>query len=250
MFGFKDSIRYVRGGYNQLGLKKDVKDKRDFVNVGASIKERHDLKPYSSFVKDQGSMNSCTAHAAMLVFEMEQRINNKRWQIEGSEQHNYYNSRIMCGLFPADKGSYLRHTCKAMHQLGVCPEKLMPYIDGKPNYEPGIFTNSFAKFWKIKSYIRQLDIEAIKNSIEADHPVLLGVPIYNNWIGLKVKDIPLPDGTTIGGHAIVIIGFDDAQQSFHIQNSWGTGWGKYGLAWLPYKYFEEVSWFDAWSIRL
>ena len=232
-----------------LGLKKDKKDVRDHLSKNFTTITRHLLSEHSSFVKSQRVMNSCTAHSAMLVFEMEQRINDSWWKIEGSEQHNYYYSRIDSGIFPDDGGSYLRSACKIMHQVGVCPEKLMPYIDYKPNYHPGIFANSFSRFWKIKEYTRQIDLDSIKEAITNNHPVLLGIPVFNNWRGLIKNIIPLPSGRTIGGHAITVIGFDDSLGLF-IQNSWGTNWGVNGKAWLPYEYLDNVSWFDAWSLQL
>jgi len=249
MFGFEHSKRIVHNDFEKLGLKKDSEDDRDHINNLSASLEKKDLKQYASFVKQQGSMQSCTAHAAMLVYEMEQRINNKRWQIEGSEQHNYYYSRILSGLFPGDKGSYLRDACKVMNRIGVCPEKLMPYIDTNPNYPPRIFADSFAKFWRIKEYVRQASLESIKQSIEDEHPVLLGIPTYNGWFGLKEANIPLPTGRSRGGHAITIIGYDDRRKAFHIQNSWGARWGKFGRAWLPYEYFDMIPWWDAWAVK-
>ena len=253
VFGFEKQIRIITGDKKRLGVKKDKKDRRDFLGSGMTDKPKIDLGIYASTIKNQGVMNSCSGHAAILVFEMERKIRHgKHWWIDGSEQHNYYYSRKLNGLFPKDVGSYLRDACKVMHKIGVCPEKLMPYIDYLPNYKPGLFTNSFANFWKIKKYIRQTSINTIKNSLYHKHPVMLGVPVWKEFLTLREKDVPLPDTNkkSLGGHAITIIGYDDRQKAFHIQNSWRTTWGKFGRAWLPYKYLEMVPWWDAWSIRI
>ena len=37
-----------------------------------------------------------------------------------------------------------------------------------------------------------------------------------------------------GGHAIVIVGWDDNKRAWRIKNSWGTGWGEGGYAWIKY----------------
>ena len=128
----------------QATLKKDEEDIRDHLLMGSTADKRIILKEYSSLVKNQGSANSCTAHAAVLVYEMEQRINSRRWVIDGSEQFNYYYGRKLGNLFPDDGGAYLRDTCKAMKSYGVCPEKLMPYNAKNINYNPGVFAYAFS----------------------------------------------------------------------------------------------------------
>jgi C1A family cysteine protease len=35
-------------------------------------------------------------------------------------------------------------------------------------------------------------------------------------------------------HAITIVGWDDAKESYLIKNSWGTGWGDNGYVWIKY----------------
>jgi len=39
--------------------------------------------------------------------------------------------------------------------------------------------------------------------------------------------VPLPkmSESNLGGHAVLAIGYDDAKQSFLVQNSWGDVWG-------------------------
>ena len=42
-----------------------------------------------------------------------------------------------------------------------------------------------------------------------------------------------------GGHAVVIIGYDDATQRFLVQNSWGPNWADGGFFGFPYQYFGD-----------
>ena len=39
------------------------------------------------------------------------------------------------------------------------------------------------------------------------------------------------------GHALLAIGYDRAQETFIILNSWGSGFGDNGYFYLPYKWF-------------
>jgi hypothetical protein len=46
-----------------------------------------------------------------------------------------------------------------------------------------------------------------------------------------------------------IVGFDDGQQAFKVQNSWGTQWGEQGFAWIAYDLMlNQEKWIAANSL--
>lgn len=236
------------------GCNKDEKDTRDFkakaVLLPQILPKRIWLKPWTSSVKQQGIMSSCSAHAAVLVYELSRNMIAMPAP-EGSELYLYYWARHYDGSFPEDGGTRGRDIMKALYKQGCCPEKLMPYDDRKPMITPPMFANDFAKFFKIKTYTRLTEINQIKQSLAENKPVWLGVPIWSSWMTVDTNiPLPHPNARAIGGHAIAIIGYDDDKQAFYIQNSWGNRWANNGFAWLPYKYFDKISWWDAWQISL
>ena len=66
----------------------------------------------------------------------------------------------------------------------------------------------------------------------------------------ETGNIPFPKKGehTVGGHAVVAIGYDDKAKAFIIRNSWGRSWGVKGYGTLPYAYFEEALADDCWCI--
>jgi C1A family cysteine protease len=239
-----------------LGAKQDPLDTRDHpagIGTLGELPSYTSLKPYCSPVKRQGSANSCTAFAAINAYEMETNMACDQ-VILGSEAYNYLNSRQNAELYPQDQGSYLREACKVLYQLGNCPSKLMPYDDTKINAEPGLFCDSFAKMFKIKSYERIYSVIGIKQSLAEGHPVMIALPVFqeifavDDTIPLPKGTIPLPKGTAIGGHAMVIVSYDETTKCFEVLNSWGTNWGIAGYAQMPYDYIYKVDWFDAWKM--
>lgn len=47
----------------------------------------------------------------------------------------------------------------------------------------------------------------------------------------------MPDVTReslAGGHAVLAVGYDDAEERFLVRSSWGTGWGRAGYCTMPY----------------
>jgi hypothetical protein len=53
----------------------------------------------------------------------------------------------------------------------------------------------------------------------------------------------------MGGHAVAIVGYDDATETYLIRNSWGEGWGDGGYFHMPYSYLEcDQLAFEFWTI--
>ena len=52
----------------------------------------------------------------------------------------------------------------------------------------------------------------------------------------------------IGGHAVMAVGYNDAQQEFIFRNSWGADLGDHGYFYLPYSYVTSYA-SDYWVIR-
>lgn len=48
------------------------------------------------------------------------------------------------------------------------------------------------------------------------------------------------------GHAVALVGYDDARGAFKLRNSWGASYGDKGYAWIPYDEFAVYAW-EAWS---
>jgi C1A family cysteine protease len=65
-----------------------------------------------------------------------------------------------------------------------------------------------------------------------------------------VVPMPAPREHVLGGHAVLAVGYDDAEQRFDVRNSWGDQWGNGGYFTMPYAYLTERSLSsDFWTIR-
>jgi C1A family cysteine protease len=53
------------------------------------------------------------------------------------------------------------------------------------------------------------------------------------------------------GHAVLAVGYDNAQRRFIVRNSWGSKWGMRGYFTMPYDYLinRRLSQ-DFWTIRV
>lgn len=64
--------------------------------------------------------------------------------------------------------------------------------------------------------------------------------------------VPMPalHEKALGGHAVLLVGYDDAAQRFLVMNSWGTSWGMQGFFTIPYAYVTSRLASDFWAIKV
>jgi peptidoglycan/LPS O-acetylase OafA/YrhL len=74
--------------------------------------------------------------------------------------------------------------------------------------------------------------------------MVFGFAVFKSFespIVTKTGEIPYPrkNEVMLGGHAAMLVGYDDKKQCFIIRNSWGTKWGLKGYGWISYKYILD-----------
>lgn len=68
----------------------------------------------------------------------------------------------------------------------------------------------------------------------------------------KTGVVPLPklSEQMLGGHAVAVVGYDDAAGRFIGRNSWGAKWGQQGYFTIPYEYWTNPNLAaDFWQIQ-
>lgn len=89
-------------------------------------------------------------------------------------------------------------------------------------------------------FIDPTDLDTIKGEIAKGNPVIFTLELAKSFMQFRSSGVyhrRLSEPTNAGFHAMVLIGYDDQIQAFHLQNSWGTGWGDVGYADISYDTF-------------
>jgi C1A family cysteine protease len=73
--------------------------------------------------------------------------------------------------------------------------------------------------------------------------------IFDNFDSEKMRttgilELPTPTSSLMGGHAVVIVGYDNVKKCFKIRNSWGSSWGLSGSFYVPYEFMLNPNWAD------
>jgi C1A family cysteine protease len=217
--------------------------------TASKLPTKVDLRPKLPACYDQGNLGSCTANAlcAAVVYD--------NAAIKGSRLFLYYNERKIENTISQDAGAYLYDGVKALQTYGICPEAEWPYTISKFATKPtqNCYTDALKhKALTVNSIPNTL--ASMKNMLVAGFPFVIGFAVYSSFESNAVTKtgivpMPKPNEQLLGGHAVLVCGYDDSRQKFIVRNSWGTAWGDKGYFYMPYAYFTDsnlVS--DLWAI--
>jgi C1A family cysteine protease len=150
----------------------------------------------------------------------------------------------------ADNGLQINNAMNFLLNDGAIPLSVMPYNDKDFLTKPTADQKSRAAAYKLKSWGRvPITLDAMRAFLAYKNPLVIGMTVDGNMTsgtekyGAEAGWKTYNPATERGGHAMIIVGYDDAKQAFKVQNSWGENWGNKGFFWLSYdllKYIREV----------
>ena len=243
--------------YNEASFKLEH-------NIDATKAAPAVLNLVTPAVRDQGQIGSCTGFAGSEAYEITYNYTHGAFPPLVSPAFLYYEERvnILHQKITADNGADMVNIGQALEKYGITSETLMPYPSGDKTtaYKtpPTSAALSYALGYEAhtQTLINTGDTAAVKNCLRANIPVYFGFNVYDNtrtyayFEGLNTTSYTYNPLTTagklvsgvslLGGHANVIVGYDDTKKAFYVENSWSTSWGKAGYYYLPYTVFSST----------
>jgi len=118
------------------------------------------------------------------------------------------------------------------------------------------------EFAQVVKYARlKRDLTVLRGCLAEGYPFSLGISLFERSFvkNAEVKRtgiVPMPGqgDREHGGHAVLVVGYDEARRVFIVRNSWGGRWGDGGHFYLPYDFFthrvagRSLAW-DFWTLR-
>ncbi len=193
-------------------------------------------RSYVSSVKNQGSCGSCWAFAACGALESLREIHNDtECAIENlSEQF-----LVSCckGNSGCDGGNPTK-TANCLRDTGTVSEICFPYTaaddpcsDACDDWSSELRSIS-AWSWS-STYPRYPTLSELKTAVKRA-PVWTTLMVYADFYAYKSGVYRHVVGPLMGGHAVLMVGYNDTTRSFTCKNSWGASWGESGYFRVAY----------------
>ncbi|TJZ99678.1 peptidase C1 [Bacillus thuringiensis] len=211
------------------------------------LPDQVDLRPYFPEVRNQGKFGTCVPFAMTALREY---YIARDGGARGSEITYLSPSYMYYPNGPKD-GMYIESALQILKREGVPPETERIYDINPDNIEQfkqsvTTFQKQNASPYKISSYqvIRQTNmINKIKQALANQEPVLVGIQVYPNFDATPSNGIvpPVIEKKSRGGHALVLVGYDETKEWFIVRNSWGTKFGDNGYAYIQYQTLLDMT---------
>lgn len=234
----------------------DKVDKRDYKYTLSNKLATNivDLRQYCSPIEDQGPIGSCTGNAIAGALELLLKRNNKQNDI--SRLFIYYFERLLIGTVNYDSGAYIRDGIKVCYTYGASLESLWPYDVRKFKTRPDSKATQDALKRKVTLYQRVANHEGCLDAINNGYPVAIGFNVYSSFESDSVTRtgaMTYPNTRKeilLGGHAVLLVGYDKMRQVYIARNSWGTSWGDRGYFYMPFRVLQDNTMSnDFWIIK-
>lgn len=212
-----------------------------------------DLEQGFSAIEDQGDIGSCVANAAVALLEFLELKKTEPF-LDLCRLMVYYNARDLEGTSNEDAGCQIRDAIKALAKLGTCLESTWPYDVSKFAVKPP--PEAFTEGLKhLAGEYRSVNTgNELQACLAEGYPVQFGIVLYESFMTDAVKAtgiVPMPKPrkeSQVGGHSMVIAGYDLKKKLYKIRNSWGVEFGQRGYCFMPMAYVDSQA-LDLWTIR-
>jgi C1A family cysteine protease len=252
-----DGLERVLKGYKRSPRKRGVATFEPARAGVSRLPAKVDLRSQMTPVEDQGGTNSCAANATAGAFEylFKRHIGERR---DASRLYIYYNGRYMADAENIeDEGVSLSDVIEGLKAYGACSEPTWRFDEDAVNDEPdGEAYEEGATFVIEGAKSVPTTLKAWKTALAAGNPIIFGVSLFDSFDKQRRPGVvPMPTAREAargehGGHAMLCVGYSDADEMFIVRNSWGKGWGDKGHCYMPYDYVmsEDYNFDDSWIL--
>lgn len=194
-----------------------------------------DLRPFSSPRHNQSHSGSCVAQGIVKAAEVKRIMEHGHADhVDLSRLAVYFLARELMDppMTQMDKGTYVSFGADVLRRFGVCSEAHWPFDLNKLFVPPSwkamrkAYVGKISAFYKINSTGSER-VDDITLALAAGNPVVFGTKVGQNWrdYGPGSEPLDVVEGTILGGHCTVLMGWNPQKEVFYGENSWGTGWG-------------------------
>jgi hypothetical protein len=231
-----------------MGNREVVKDNLDYSDAysKSATYESVDWRNMNGInwlapVMNQGNCGSCVAFATVGTLEASVSIANKTPWLNPrfSPQHLF-----ACGGAKCEQGWYPDSGAAFVKSKGIVDNACSPYTMGSDGKDVACkqFCNDqssrtykAADTFKPSGLFTSNSVQKVKDALKKG-PLVTSLTVYEDFLTYTGGIYKSVSSKSVGGHAVSIVGYNDAERYWIVRNSWGEDWGEKG--------FIRVSWDD------
>lgn len=209
---------------------------------------------YFPEISNQQNIKCCVSNciATIYYYLCHKQNNLLKFKISNIYLYNYTKKliNIYYEEYDEDSGTRIIDCLKILHIYGACPDFL--YSNKSIIQTSDCDIKKISKYCKLKEFIK-INRYEIKKYINADLPIICGIQVFESFhcqesIKTGIIKFPNKNDLLLGGHSIVIIGYNDEKLHYIFINSWGYKWGDDGIGYIPYSYLNHNDYSDEFYV--
>ncbi|RMG64747.1 MAG: cysteine protease, partial [Bacteroidetes bacterium] len=253
---YATGLNFDDAAYEELPITANLMS-RDY----SLLPRSYSLKAFAPTPGSQGTTGTCTAwatayHARTILEAVKLGLTDRSDIDEHAFSVSYVYNQIRDGS-GCDEGTWIWDALNLMQTRGVPRAADFGFSCDRPVSDAD---HRLAREFRIEGYKRlhstqeQDKITPIKKCLTQDKPVVFCMHLPPSFYEARERWEPAGfekrEPQAFGGHAMVIVGYDDSRDggSFEVMNSWGTErWGNRGFTWVRY---EDYALFARYAFEL
>lgn len=233
-----------------------------------ALAKQVDLRPLQTPVKSQDNRDTCAYFAVTALIESTiKNLTGQEYDI--SEEYEIFRHKVLSPWRPeVEFGNTYDLLLNFSNGFFFYEEKTLPYQKSSPDFTQPFSSEQMNFFDLTKKKAPRVDYRSLRSKIisqmwvrspwsqlfmqelDAQRPVVVTLKVsmahINDQKGTftysPAIDADCAAGKiACGGHAVLLVGYDDVQKVFMFKNSWGPKWGLEGYGFVSFDHVDAYS---------